>query len=259
MRQTTVSTLVVAAGLLLAAAGQAQDVRPGVNMALHNSLPNWSSGTVSSPHRGHGGMGIYPQPGYPGGGVHHYPAYPVQPGIGIGYQHGDTSVQVQLPVRTEVNINRNVRIYAPPGTTVIYGEGVPVGYPYNAAYNDAYPDHAPQRLLRSSNGLCVDAGEVRPQGGGTVLTTGACHGRIGQQWRWQQGRLAVAGLCLDAMGGGQAGAPVGTFTCSGSIDQQWQWQGGQIRHVGSGLCLDSSDNVLRTQRCGGNAGQYFSW
>ena len=92
MRQAIVSTLVMAAGLLLATVSQAQDVRSGVNMAERNSLPNWNSGTSHNPHRGHGGMGVYPPPGYPGGGVHRYPVYPVQPGIGIGYQRGDTSV-----------------------------------------------------------------------------------------------------------------------------------------------------------------------
>ena len=40
MRQAIVSTLVMAAGLLLATVSQAQDVRSGVNMAERNSLPN---------------------------------------------------------------------------------------------------------------------------------------------------------------------------------------------------------------------------
>lgn len=36
---------------------------------------------------------------------------------------------VDLPVRSETTINKNVTVNAPPGATVIYQDSVPVGYP----------------------------------------------------------------------------------------------------------------------------------
>jgi len=36
---------------------------------------------------------------------------------------------VDLPVRSETTINKNVTVNAPPGTTVIYQDSMPVGYP----------------------------------------------------------------------------------------------------------------------------------
>lgn len=189
----------------------------------------------------------------------HYRVPHHQPDSGVRIRHrsdsGNTAVDIRIPKRTEVYIHRDVQIQAPPGTTVIYSDGVPVGYP-ESVYVQPNGD---ARLLRSNNGLCVDAGEIRPYGGGMSVTAGSCHGRNGQQWVWEQGRLNNGGLCLDAPGGGQAGAAVITYPCNQSHDQQWQWLGGQLRHTASGLCLDSSDHVLRIQPCRGSSTQYFRY
>ncbi|MCP2041418.1 hypothetical protein L1281_002018 [Neisseria sp. HSC-16F19] len=49
------------------------------------------------------------------------------------------AVSVQLPTYSRTTINKTVTVNAPPGTTVVYQEGVPVGYPY--AVYPAYPNY----------------------------------------------------------------------------------------------------------------------
>lgn len=39
---------------------------------------------------------------------------------------------VDLPVHSQTTVNKTVTINAPPGTTVIYQDAEPVGYPYPA-------------------------------------------------------------------------------------------------------------------------------
>ena len=46
------------------------------------------------------------------------------------------TVVMDVPMRSETVINKTVTVNAPPGTTVIYQDAVPVGYP--AAY-PVYP------------------------------------------------------------------------------------------------------------------------
>lgn len=48
---------------------------------------------------------------------------------------------VDLPAYSHSTVNKTVTVNAPPGTTVVYQEGVPVGYP-QAVY-PYYPAHPP--------------------------------------------------------------------------------------------------------------------
>lgn len=58
--------------------------------------------------------------------------------------YGRTAV-LDLPVRSETVIHKTVNVNAPPGTTVIYQDSTPVGYP--AAY-PVYPRVRPYPRLR---------------------------------------------------------------------------------------------------------------
>lgn len=168
--------------------------------------------------------------------------------------HGDERysrhLHIELPTRSTVNINKTVRIIASPGTTVVYGEIVP-GEPY-----PGYPaDVGMPRLLRTSDNRCLEADSA-----GSTVSAGHCHGRHSQQAWLDQGRIRLAGLCLDA-GYGDAGSTVSVRACRSGPEQQWLWQGAQLIHAGSGLCLDGADAAnngrLRLQDCTGSLTQRF--
>ena len=67
-------------------------------------------------------------------------------------------VAVELPAYSRTTVNKTVTVNAPPGTTVVYQEGVPVGYPHAVypayppyPYPQTHPDKHPRAIERMRN------------------------------------------------------------------------------------------------------------
>ncbi|MDO4693946.1 MAG: ricin-type beta-trefoil lectin domain protein [Eikenella sp.] len=159
-------------------------------------------------------------------------------------------LNLNLPVESRHTVHKTVHIYAPPGTTVIYGE------------RDIYPDAAYPRLppnaitLRSAaDGGCLDA--ARPG----YLNTVPCHGRHSQRFSFDGFLLRTAGgLCLDSEHGLlQTGSRAVAAPCRRSPSQQWHHDGYSIRSRTAPLCLDNlrPGGPLRLTPCRGSRSQRF--
>ncbi|WP_066567127.1 hypothetical protein [Snodgrassella sp. CFCC 13594] len=84
----------------------------------------------------------------------------------------DRRISVRIPTQSTTTINKTVRIYAPPGSTVIYGE-----IPVDSAMEGDYPSQttiiAPSTAglatLRMASGQCVTMGDELADGRAAVF------------------------------------------------------------------------------------------
>lgn len=171
-------------------------------------------------------------------------------------------VHLDAPIQSVQTEHKTVHITAPPGTTVIYGESLPVPDIDNQNYPRPYP-HPHNRypglrsLIRTHGGQCLDIDQSHAN---RRLITYACHGRGNQQFVFDGRRFMVNGMCLDVAGENRnAGAEVIAYPCNGQINQTWYYDGRNIRSAINGFCLDAgkSDNRVRMYRCDGTTGQQF--
>jgi hypothetical protein len=117
-------------------------------------------------------------------------------------------------------------------------------------------------LVNEASSACLEAagGEV-PR----AVAVRACASGSAQQWTVPAVGAAgtitgIAGLCVDAYGGGATGGNViGTWTCHGGSNQRWTYTaGGRIQSAG-GLCVTAPGlGGVTTQPCDGSAAQRWT-
>lgn len=183
--------------------------------------------------------------------------------VGCVYSEGPDGryAHIDLPTQNTVTVNKTVRIYAPPGTTVVYGDTTPLAYP-TVYGTQTYPGSARRGMVRTYDGLCLDIAPGQPPQAGSVLMNFTCHGRNSQQIQWYDGRMRVAGWCLEAVATGQNTAMVVANDCRNSQAQYWHFEGQRIRSAWGGLCLDSGTGLrtpLQLNPCQPVAGQTFRY
>ncbi len=97
--------------------------------------------------------------------------------------------------------------------------------------------------------MCVDENSGRLTRGGKVIVWN-CGNQRRQKWS-HNGRgqiVSTNNLCLDvASGKAKVGEPIIIWSCntSGAAMERQRWgltTGGKLRHMGSGLCLDATNN-----------------
>lgn len=159
---------------------------------------------------------------------------------------------VDLPVHNTTTINKTVRIIAPPGTTVVYGESAPYHY-----VRDPYPQTYPARLpLYAANGNCLDGRRATP----SSLQTAPCNGMAYQDFAFMHNTLQTLGQCVSVSSGRfSSRSRISLVACNGSIEQQWFADGQRIRSMLNGQCLDASKtgSAVRLQSCDDSIGQQF--
>jgi hypothetical protein len=128
-----------------------------------------------------------------------------------------------------------------PGTPT--GPGVPVG----ASCMDAYGA----------------AGGASP---GQIVAVNSCNGNDSQEWDYyQNGQVAVYGLCLDTGGGTSSlGTPlVNLEACDGATSQEWTPSGSTLVNKATSECLDDPNGntapgtQLAVYTCNGSAAQQW--
>ena len=171
----------------------------------------------------------------------------------------DRRISVRIPTQSTTTINKTVRIYAPPGSTVIYGE-----IPVYSAMNGDYPSQttiiAPSTAgfatLRMASGQCVTMGDELADGRAAVFEAPCLSRHRSQMLGFRQGRVIINGMCLQTQGSAVFGR-----RCTGDSMQDWRRIQNQIRLNGTNLCLQSSGwdgTGLAVSQCDGTQKQRFN-